>query len=61
MTKKFTEEEIKKLEEKNREEILEKFCHTNGCFGHYMQHHEFPHKYVKCVICGHTKELKKKS
>lgn len=32
-----------------------KICHS----GVYMQHPEFPEKYLKCPICGHTKEYVK--
>lgn len=53
-----TEEELQKSKDRYNKEILDRFCH-NKCFGHYIAHHEYPHKYVKCCICGHTKELKK--
>ena len=37
------------------EETLYRFCH-NCNVGIYKQHHQFPHKYIKCEVCGHTKE-----
>ncbi len=38
------------------EEVLYRFCHECNA-GIYRQHHEFPHKYIKCPVCGHTKEI----
>lgn len=37
-------------------QILSKICRQCG-WGNYRLHPEQPHKYLKCCLCGHTKEI----
>ena len=36
-------------------ETLAKIC-SECNVGSYQAHHEYPHKYSKCSLCGHTKD-----
>lgn len=38
---------------------LSKIC-SNCKTGNYQAHHQYPHKYASCALCGHTKEVKNK-
>jgi ribosomal protein S27AE len=40
-------------------QINAKIC-SNCKMGNYKQHHEKPHLWLKCGICGHTKSKRPK-
>jgi hypothetical protein len=60
MRNKPSKESSKAIQDKFEKDINDNFCKLCHA-GNYRGHHQFPYKYLKCPICGHTIEIKKKN
>lgn len=57
MRNKLTKKSTKQLQEEQDKKINASIC-TQCKSGIYLPHHEKPHLYKTCPVCGHTKSIK---
>lgn len=55
--KKKSDKELDIYVKKHHEDLVKTICQLCK-MGRYAQHHEKPHLWLKCPICGHTKSIK---